>query len=135
LTSYELVVSVNTAIAVLMLVSTIVVASLIAVEEVENAKVAELALARFEDVVLHAAAEAPLVVELDLAEIVFRPVEVEVNGSVVAVRVRGLFAEALKYSKLPSYLTFNYTGLLPPRSLLHFVRVGGVVVVNVEGER
>ncbi|RLF17191.1 MAG: hypothetical protein DRN06_04215 [Thermoprotei archaeon] len=131
MTSYELVVSVNVAVAVMVVISTVVVNSLITVEAVENEKIAELALARLEDIVLHAAAEAPLVVEVNLAEVVFRPVEVEVNESAMAVRVRGIFATAVRSSKLPSYLRFNYTGLLPSRSLLYFTKLGGTVVVNV----
>lgn|GEM_PF-1974317 len=130
---YAIVLSTNIAIIIMLLMSVIVVGVLLTVEQVKNEKIAELVLTRFEDIVLHAAEEAPIDVIVKLDEVSSEPVEIKVNKTTVTVRVFRRNIVVSKSTTLPTKVEFNYTGLLPASCILHFRKLGNdKVIINVE---
>jgi len=130
---YAIVLSTNIAIVIMLIVSVVTVGVLLTVEQVKNEKIAELVLTRFEDIVLHAAKEAPIDVIVKLDEVSSEPVEIKVNKTTVTVRVFRRNIVVSKSTTLPTEVEFNYTGLLPASCILHFRELGNnKVIINVE---
>ena len=130
---YAIVLSTNIAIVIMLIVSVVTVGVLLTVEQVKNEKIAELVLTRFEDIVLHAAEEAPIDVIVKLDEVTSEPVEIKVNKTTVTVRVFRRNIAVSKSTTLSTEVEFNYTGLLPASCILHFRKLGNdKVIINVE---
>ena len=129
---YAIVLSTNIAIVIMLIISVVTVGVLLTVEQVKNEKIAELVLTRFEDIVLHAAEEAPIDVIVKLDEVSSEPVEIKVNKTTVTVRVFRRNIVVSESTTLPTKVEFNYTGLLPASCILHFRKSGSKVIINVE---
>ena len=129
---YAIVLSTNIAIVIMLIISVVTVGVLLTVEQVKNEKIAELVLTRFEDIVLHAAEEAPIDVIIKLDEVSSEPVEIKVNKTTITVRVFRRNIVVSESTTLPTKVEFNYTGLLPASCILHFRKSGSKVIINVE---
>jgi len=116
----------------MLIISVVTVGVLLTVEQVKNEKIAELVLTRFEDIVLHAAEEAPIDVIIKLDEVSSEPVEIKVNKTTITVRVFRRNIVVSESTTLPTKVEFNYTGLLPASCILHFRKSGSKVIINVE---